>query len=229
LLEVLAAVMIFAMVMTVLISTSTNAVHHVGKSARRLDADRVADSLLSDLEIQIRQGQTPAIENDEFTEEQYSILITMTDLIPIDSAAGAAAPTDLTRSALGGDALAMLGGTLPEVASYLRQYDIEVSWLEQGGPQSVLRTTFAYDWQAAQVQLASLIESASAASTSADDDPDSSDSSDSSDSAGSSGPRRFLNSAAKRALGLDPSNDLPPWDGHNAGERQRQLKEFRNR
>ena len=53
LLEVLAAAMIFAMVMTVLIGTSSNAVHHVGVSARRLEAGLVADNLLSDLEMAV--------------------------------------------------------------------------------------------------------------------------------------------------------------------------------
>ena len=169
LLEVLAAVMIFAMVMTVLISTSTNAVHHVGKSARRLDADLVAETLLSDLEIQIRQGLAPEVENGEFTQDQYTIRVTMTDLIPSDSGSGSGTAPSGTSANLTGDALSLLGGTLPEVAGYLRQYDIEVSWLEQSGPQSVLRTTFAYDWPAAQIELASLIETASSANAFGED------------------------------------------------------------
>ena len=45
LLEVLAAAMIFAMVMTVLIGTSSSAVHRVGMSARRLEANTVADGV----------------------------------------------------------------------------------------------------------------------------------------------------------------------------------------
>jgi hypothetical protein len=165
LLEVLAAVMIFAMVMTVLIGTSTSAVHHVGVSSRRLEADLFIDNLLSDLEIQIKQGTTPIIEENEFTQEQFSVRMMRTEIFPDDpgSAAGAA-PAGLAGigANAGGDVLSLLGSALPEVAGHLLQYDIDVSWLEQNGPQSVTRTTFAFDWQAAQAELAAFIR---------DDDP----------------------------------------------------------
>ena len=162
LLEVLAAVMIFAMVMTVLIGTSTDAVHHVGTSARRLEADLVADFYLAGLEVQIKQGIAPVLDIDEFEEDPYVIRMTMTDLISGDPASGSPAGSGPLA---GGDALSMLGGALPEVAGYLRKYDVEVSWLAQDGTQSVSRTTFAYDWQAAEIELVRLAQDASANSS----------------------------------------------------------------
>jgi hypothetical protein len=163
LLEVLAAVMIFAMVMTVLIGTSTSAVHHVGVSSRRLEADLFADNLLSDLEIQIKQGKTPEIEDGEFTSEQFSIRMTRTEIFPDDPGGAAAAAIPLAGIAAnaGGDILSLLSAALPEVAGHLMQYDIEVSWLEQNGHQTVTRTTFAFDWQAAQGELAAFAQDAS--------------------------------------------------------------------
>ena len=62
LLEVLAAAMIFAMVMTVLISTSSTAVYHIGASVRRLEASMLADRILADLEIEMKQGIAPEAE-----------------------------------------------------------------------------------------------------------------------------------------------------------------------
>jgi len=73
LLEVLAAAMIFAMVMTVLISTSSTAVHNVGVSARRLEANLVAEEMLADLEIQMKQGIAPEIDENELTRDPYAM------------------------------------------------------------------------------------------------------------------------------------------------------------
>jgi Tfp pilus assembly protein PilV len=148
LLEVLAAAMIFAMVMTVLISTSSTAVHNVGVSARRLEANLVADELLADLEIQMKQGIAPVIEENETTRDQYAIRVFRTEIVQ-DQAAADSGGTQLSVAS-------MLGAELPEVAKHLKQYDIEVSWFEQNGPQRVTRTSFAFDWQTAAIEYSDL-------------------------------------------------------------------------
>ncbi len=149
LLEVLAAAMIFGMVMTVLVGTSSTAIHHVGISARRLEANLLADEILADLEIQMRQGIAPAIDEDESVRDIYSIRVTRTAL-------GAGGPE---ASALAvPDVASLLGAELPEVAKHLNQYDIEVGWIEQSGPQRVTRTTFAFDWQAAAAEYGELFQ-----------------------------------------------------------------------
>ncbi len=152
LLEVLAATMIFAMVMTVLIGTSTTAVHHVGVSARRLEASLLADEILADLEIQMKRGIAPEVDEDESTRDPYAIRIFRTDLLPDP---GAGDPNDMATGVA-----AMLGAELPEVAKHLKQYDIEVSWFEQSGPQRVTRTSFAFDWQMAAVEFSELFAQA---------------------------------------------------------------------
>ena len=156
LLEVLAAAMIFAMVMTVLIGTSSTAVHNIGMSARRLEANLVADSLLADLEIQIKEGLAPEIEEDEFEHEHFSVRMLKTDLVSDEDTNPAGTLADP------GDAqiriASMLGPGLPEVAKHLKQYDIEVGWIEQDGPQSVNRTTFAFDWQMAAIEYSDLFD-----------------------------------------------------------------------
>lgn len=160
LLEVLAAVMIFAMVMSVLVGTSSNAVHHVGLSARRLEADLVANNLVADLEIQINQDNAPPIEDDDYTDEPYSIRITTTGLGPTQSGPASAPGFTPVSVAAGGtdEALSLLQTALPAIVGHLRQYDVEVSWFERSGVQRVQRTTFAFDWQAAQTDLAPLIQ-----------------------------------------------------------------------
>lgn len=157
LLEVLAAAMIFAMVMTVLIGTSTTAVHRVGVSARRLEANLVADGILSNLEIQMKQRSAPEVDDDESILDPYTIRVVRRDLFQDPEAA----PSD----AAGFEVASMLGAELPEVAKHMKQYDIEVSWFEQSGTQSVTRTTFAYDWPSAAIEYADLFERSSQSSS----------------------------------------------------------------
>jgi len=155
LLEVLAAAMIFAMVMTVLIGTSSTAVHNVGQSARRLEANLLADEILADLEIQMKQGYAPEVSELPTESEDFAIQTTRTDVIPGDPNASPASALQALAGSTG-DITAMLATGLPEVGAYLRQYDIEVSWVEQEGTQTVRRTTFAYDWDLAAAELPEL-------------------------------------------------------------------------
>jgi prepilin-type N-terminal cleavage/methylation domain-containing protein len=160
LLEVLAATTIFAMVMTVLISTSSTAVHHIGVSARRLEANLVADEILVDLELQMKLGIAPEVDESESTRDQYAIRVLRTDLFQDPG------PTDSVDT--GSSIASMLGSELPEVAKHLKQYDIEVSWFEQNGPQRVTRTTFAFDWQSAAIEFSELFRSGSGIGNGAD-------------------------------------------------------------
>lgn len=190
LLEVLAATMIFALVMTVLIGTSTTAVHRAGRSARRLEANYVADAVVADLEIQMRKRIAPVVDRTEWTvagateDEKYVIRLqnrtiqealaapaqTVADQVAAD--AGNPAPglpaSGVTRIGGAGGIGTLLAGELPEVAKHLRQYDIEVVWEAAEGPESITRTTFAFDWQAAEVEFSALFEAAGGAAAGED-------------------------------------------------------------
>ena len=154
LLEVLAAAMIFAMVMTVLIGTSSTAVHHIGMSARRLEASLVADRILANLEIEMKQGIAPEIDEEESELEQFAIRVLRTDLMEGAEATPLGGGANATGAGI--DIATMLGSDLPEVAKHLKRYDIEVEWIEQDGPQLVTRTTFAFDWLAAAIEFSAL-------------------------------------------------------------------------
>jgi len=178
LLEVLAATMIFALVVTTLIGTSSTLVHRSGVAARRLEANLVADAVVADLEIQMRTGVAPVVERTEWTteDEEYVIRVANRTLqealaAPATSVADEAAGVDpnappalptLGATQIGGSSGigTMLSAELPEVAKHLRQYDVEVVWIGANGPESVTRTTFAFDWQAAKVEFATLFAAA---------------------------------------------------------------------
>ncbi len=192
LLEVLAATMIFALVMTVLIGTSTTAVHRAGRSARRLEANYVADAVVADLEIQMRKRIAPVVDRSEWTvagateDEKYVIRLqnrtiqealaapaeTVADQLAADAGNPAPALSASGATRIGGASGigTLLAGELPEVAKHLRQYDIEVIWEGADGPESITRTTFAFDWQAAEVEFAALFEAAGGAGEDAGDE-----------------------------------------------------------
>lgn len=157
LLEVLAAFLIFSIVFTVLIGTSQTAVHYQGLALRQLEASLVADAVLADIEVQIQQRRTPLIEASP-ENEIFDVTVTASNVVAEGSAPGGqAAPTPGAASLAGaGNGAAMLAATLPEAARFLRRYDVEVAWMESEGPQSVRRSTFAFDWETASVELADL-------------------------------------------------------------------------
>lgn len=176
LLEVLAATMIFALVITTLIGTSSALVHRSGLAARRLEAALVADAVVADLEIQMRKGIAPVVEKSEWTTEDETYVVrvlnrTLAEALaaPTTTAEEEAAieagnaPAPDAAGALGATSIGgangigpLLATQLPEVAKHLRQYDIEVVFVGSAGPESVTRTTFAFDWQAAKIEFAAL-------------------------------------------------------------------------
>lgn len=192
LLEVLAATLIFSLVMTALIGTSSSGVQRVGKTLRRLEADQVADAVVADLEIQMRKRIAPVIERTEWQteaespEDAYTIRVLNRTI----EAALAAPATTVAEEAAGAAPVgqsggpgatriggasgigAMLATELPEVAKHLRQYDVEVVWNGPSGPESVTRTTFAFDWQAAQNEYAELFAAAGGGDAGAEGDED---------------------------------------------------------
>lgn len=195
LLEVLAATMIFALVMTVLVGTSTTAVHRSGVAARRLEANLLADAIVADLEIDMRKQIAPVLERTEWTTEDENYVVrvqnrsiqealaapaeTVADEVAEASGAASPAASGPGATQIGGGAGigTLLAGELPEVAKHLRQYDIEVVWIGPDGPESLTRTTFAFDWQAAKIEYAALFEGAGGtgdadAASDADEDAD---------------------------------------------------------
>jgi len=217
LLEVLAAAMIFAMVMTVLIGTSSTAVHSVGVSSRRLEANLLADAVLADLEIQMKQGYAPDPSELPTQHEDFAVLATRIDVL--GDAGGAPGGVLAGLGGSSGDITSMLATGLPEVGTYLRQYDIEVSWIEQDGTHSVRRTTFAYDWDLATEELGDLFASAAGGGSStglgSDSDSDDRDASGGSNDRDAGDGLRGATDAEK-AFYREQQKNRPCRDGHNA-------------
>lgn len=155
LLEVLAAFLIFSLVFTVLIGTSQSAVRSQGLSMRSLAANEMADLVLADIEIPMNRRELPVIEENEYAIDDFTVRI-REESFADPAAAGAAGADPFAVMSGGLDAISLIQGQMPAVAPFLRRYDIEVEWIEANAPRTVGRTTFAFDWEAAQLANASL-------------------------------------------------------------------------
>lgn len=139
--EVLAAVLVLALVYTWLASMNIEGLRSEGTSRRRLEASLIADAALATIEEGIALGAPPVIGSTE--EELGDFRVTV-----------AAAPLDILPF-LGEDALPPEGVTeslltLPNSgdAPFLSRVDVAVRWIEGLDEFEVHRTTFAYDAQA---------------------------------------------------------------------------------
>ena len=158
LLEVLAAAMIFTMVVTVLIGTSGAAVQMTRVTASRLEASLIAETELARLDA-ILNDRGPLPEAYEETRDIYAIRVFSEPAID-DFGGGAslgigAPPADGGVGAPSGIG-ALLALEAPGVEQFLLRYEIRVEWIDGAVPDSVSRTTYAFDWEGARTALPDL-------------------------------------------------------------------------
>jgi prepilin-type N-terminal cleavage/methylation domain-containing protein len=162
LLEVLAAVMIFAMVVTVLIGTSSSAVNRAGLSATRLEASLIAEEEMALLESMLNTQRTPP-EDKEETRDFFSIRVYSEPALddfgggPVGGSGGGDREGDLNGSA-GAGVAALLALEAPGIDQFIRRYEIRVEWIEGAGSQTIRRTTYAFDWEGARAALPDLFQ-----------------------------------------------------------------------
>jgi prepilin-type N-terminal cleavage/methylation domain-containing protein len=132
LLEVLGAVLVLAMLYSVLAEVAIQGLRAEGESRRRLEASLFADELLTDIEASIEAGDLPPLGVSGEEEDPYIIEL---EVLPIDTRA--LFPPGL----LGEDeTLASLLGSETE-ESPLREIVLRISWSEGDRELSVTRTT----------------------------------------------------------------------------------------
>lgn len=168
LLEVLAAAMIFAMVVTVLISTSGAAVHQAGLSASRLEASLIAEQELALLESFLNTQRTPPEDKEEI-RDRFAVRVYSEPAL--DDFGGVGAGGGLGSSAASGlgsgsgasagaGVAAILAIEAPGLDAFLLRYEIRVEWIEGALPATVRRTTYAFDWEGARAALPDLFPAA---------------------------------------------------------------------
>lgn len=157
LLEVLAASLIFSMVVTVLIGSSTETVQRALISVNRLEASQIADRELALLETLLNMQQTPPEDKEEFDEEFVIRVISSPALEDLDGGESGGGSGFPSLSGGGGGGLgSLLTLQAPGIDQFLLRYDIVVEWIEGANPSSLTRTTYAFDWEGARAALPDL-------------------------------------------------------------------------
>lgn len=171
LLEVLAATMIFAMVVTVLIGTSSAAVRMAGLSASRLEASLLAEQELARLEA-LLHTRSALPEDAEDTRDRYAIRIWAEPALDDFASGISLGPED--EGGGGGGAPSTIATILateaPGLEGFVLRYEIRVEWLEGADPQQVRRTTYAFDWEGARAALPGLFAAEAPGDGGGDDD-----------------------------------------------------------
>jgi prepilin-type N-terminal cleavage/methylation domain-containing protein len=132
LLEVLGAVLVLAMLYSVLAEVAIQGLRAEGESRRRLEASLFADELFTDIEASIEAGDLPPLGVSTEEEDPYIIEL---EVLPVDTRS--LFPPGLLGE---GETLAsMLGSETEE--SPLREIVLRISWSEGDRELSVTRTT----------------------------------------------------------------------------------------
>lgn len=155
LLEVLAAVLIFAVTFTALAGHSMSWVRSQGVSDRRMRAALLADERMTALESQLALGQTPVIDEQEEDEEEFRITVSVEPWAPpieLEAAPEAPAPARRPERAAG-DEPSLFAPTPEFPDGFLRRLHVRVEWDEGLEVFAVTRTTFAADSQAVNTVL----------------------------------------------------------------------------
>jgi prepilin-type N-terminal cleavage/methylation domain-containing protein len=180
LLEVLAAVAILAIAYSTLGASGIQGLQHEGEARRRIEASLAADAVLGEIEGALEAGSAPELGEEQREQDGLRITVSVEPFVLAvpEAERDGGKRIGRARSRLGGDAAArpeplpgpsLLGGDArgPGAASPLRRIAVRVAWDEGFGEQSVTRTTFALDAEAASESLGALAQAAAAAQAAA--------------------------------------------------------------
>jgi prepilin-type N-terminal cleavage/methylation domain-containing protein len=148
--EVLAAVAILALSVTLLARGAIQGMGYEGDASRRLAASLIADQLLFEVESGIAAGGVPEVGRQEGENPNDDEFMRVVEVAPLELAALGMADLFLPPSEEAGTPPARGSTPLPD----LLLVTVRVSWQVGLIEQAVTRTSFAYDATAAVEALA---------------------------------------------------------------------------
>jgi prepilin-type N-terminal cleavage/methylation domain-containing protein len=155
LLEVLVAVALLGLVVTVLAQSAIQGMNYEGDAGRRMRASLLADRELARIESSLKLGVPPQAGHQESEEQEEFHLVV--DVQPMDPVQAGLAALLATPEGGGADTSArkLTASEGPSPAALpLFLIGIRVAWTEGVSEQAVTRSTFAYDATAALQALA---------------------------------------------------------------------------
>ena len=153
LLEVLVAVALLGVVVSVLARSAIEGMAYEGDAGRRTRASLLADRALFQVEASLELGPPKALHEESQEGEEFRVTL---DVQPIELGPGGldallGAPEEKQGTGKRGGAAAKA----PSVGLSLYRVLVNVSWFEGLHAQSVTRSSFAYDASAAAQALGS--------------------------------------------------------------------------
>jgi prepilin-type N-terminal cleavage/methylation domain-containing protein len=148
--EVLAAVAILALSVTLLARGAIQGMGYEGDASRRLAASLIADQLLFEIESTIAVGSLPEVGRQEGENPGDDEFLRVVEVAPLELAMLGMADLFLPPGEEPGTPRPRGGTPLPE----LLLVTVRVSWEDGLTEQAVTRTSFAYDASAAAQALA---------------------------------------------------------------------------
>lgn len=148
LLEVLAAVLIFAVAFTTLAGHTMSWVRAEGITTRRLQASLLADDQMADLEARVALGDTPPLGEEETEQGDFRLTVSVEPWQPPFSVEDPNA-----SDSRAGAAVSLFRPGKDDPNGVLRQIRVVVRWDEGFEEHAVNRTTFAVDAEAARQLL----------------------------------------------------------------------------
>lgn len=148
--EVLAAVAVLALTVTMLARGAIQGMRYEGDASRRLAASLIADQLLFELESSLAVGILPELGQREVENPADDEFLRVVEVSPLEPAMLGMPDLFLPPGAEGEAPARGEGTALPE----LRMLTVRVSWEDGLAEQAVTRTSFAYDATAAIDALA---------------------------------------------------------------------------
>jgi len=147
--EVLAAALILVIVGTITIGSMNANLARMTDARLRLEAARIADSAMADLEATLFDGTAPKPFSDENEIDGYRVKISVVPFGTLFDMDQAEADAESKSPSLFGTIVQEFPG-LPQ---HLRSMRVEVSWGDGAVPDSVVRTTIGFDHAGALEQI----------------------------------------------------------------------------
>jgi prepilin-type N-terminal cleavage/methylation domain-containing protein len=139
LIEILGAVMILAIVYSVLATSAMDGMRAEGISRRRLEASLLIDEELMEIETNVAAGIVPPIgETEEEIDDLHLLRVNVTPFDPTLFLGEAFVPPETGATTL-------LGSPQRPEDAFLRIVDMRLQWDEGGIPFEVRRTTLVQD------------------------------------------------------------------------------------
>lgn len=145
--EVLAAILIFGLLYTVLAQVAIRSIFAEGDSGRRLAASLLADRAIVEIETLLEQGEAPPIGESESEQDEF---VVRTSVRAFDGSALLPAPGEAEASAApDGGKPTLLAPPGAQGPATLLEIGVVVSWSDGLVERSVSRTSYGFDRAAA--------------------------------------------------------------------------------